>query len=120
MGCLHEALKIVQGAIGRMHVLVVGDVIAIIAQGRGIKRQQPESRDPQILQIVQLLCQSWKIADPIAITVVEGPHVEFVDDGVLIPKRIGMGQAWVCHGCSLLLCSASERARRVVQVRAFM
>ncbi len=52
MGCLHEALKIVQGAIGRMYVLVVGDVIAIIAQGRGIKRQQPERRDSQILQIV--------------------------------------------------------------------
>ena len=81
-----------------MHVLVVGDVIAIIAQGRGIKRQQPECRDPQVLQIVQLLGQSWKITDAIAVTVVEGPHVEFVDDPCFsgLIEQIHDGDI---HGC---------------------
>ena len=49
VGFLEELPEIRQRAVAGMHVVVVGDVVAVVAQRAGIKRQQPEGRDPQAL-----------------------------------------------------------------------
>src|SRR2546421_9726868 len=74
-----------------MHTAVISNVIAIITQGRRIERQQPEGGHPEILQIVQLLDKSLKIANAVAITIVEGSYVEFINDRIFVPQRIVMG-----------------------------
>ena len=71
-----------------MDIAVVGNVIAIVAQGRRIEGQQPEGGDAQILQIIELLGQPAKVANAIAIAVVKGADVEFVDDRILVPQGI--------------------------------
>src|SRR5215510_2478749 len=88
MRFLDEHLKIVQGAVVGVHIAVVRNIVAIITEGRGIKRQKPEGRHAEITQIGQLLNKSLEITDAIAIAVIKGPHVEFINDGVLVPERI--------------------------------
>ena len=71
-----------------MDLGVVGDVVAVVAQRRGIKRQQPQRRDAQVLQIVELLRQAAKVADAVVVAVVERADVQLIDDRVLVPLRI--------------------------------
>jgi hypothetical protein len=51
MRLTQEGLEIPQCAVGRMHVGVVGDVVAIVQTRRGIEGEQPERRDAEVLQI---------------------------------------------------------------------
>ena len=69
-----------------MHVEVVGDVVAVVAQGRREERQQPDAGDAQILQVVELLDQALEIADAVVVAVVERLDVQLVDDGVFVPR----------------------------------
>ena len=49
-----KALKSLERAVGRVDLGVVGDVVAVVAQRRGIERQQPERGDAEVLQVVEL------------------------------------------------------------------
>ena len=69
---------------------IVGDVIAVIAAGRRIERQQPERGDSEVLQIVELLGQAGEIADAVIVAVGEGLDVKLIDDGVLVPKLVAV------------------------------
>ena len=53
VGGVEELLEIVQGAVGGIDVDVVGDVVAVVAQGRGKERQEPEAGDAEVLQVVE-------------------------------------------------------------------
>ena len=88
VGLAQELLEIRQRAVIRMDVEVIGNVVAVVAQGRGIERQQPEGGHPQFLEVVELLDQALEIADAVAVAVVKGLDVHFVDDGIFVPERI--------------------------------
>ena len=60
----HEGAEIVHPSIGRVDAAVVGDVVAVVAQRRGIERQEPERGDAEILQIVELAGQARKSPMP--------------------------------------------------------
>ena len=89
LGFLDEALEILHGPEIGIDVAVVGDVVAVVAAGRGIERQQPQRGDAEILQIVELLGQSGEIADAVIVAVGKGLDVELIDDGILVPELIG-------------------------------
>src|SRR5438034_1486938 len=84
----HEVLEIRHPSIGRIDVLVIGDVIAVVAQRRGIEGQQPQRGNTEILQIIELSAQSLEIAAPIVIGVEERLDVKLIDDRVLVPHRL--------------------------------
>jgi hypothetical protein len=89
--CLaHEQLKVSTGPVGRMHVGVVGHVIAVVSQRRRVERQQPDRVDPEVLHVVQPLAQTAEVADAVVIGVVERLDVQLVDDRILVPERIGL------------------------------
>ena len=75
-------------AVARMHALVVGDVIPVVAQRRGIEGEDPQGVDAEPLQVVELLRQPGKVADAVVVAVEEGADVRLVDDRVLVPERI--------------------------------
>ena len=52
---LQERLEIVQRAVARVDVDVVGDVVPVVFERRRKERQQPETGDAQALQVVELL-----------------------------------------------------------------
>ena len=64
---------------------VVGDVVAVVASRRREEREQPQRRDAELDEVVELLGEAPEVADPVAVAVPERPHVDLVDDGVLVP-----------------------------------
>ena len=83
-----EVAEILAGAVGRMDVVVVGDVVAVVAHRRRIERQKPDRVDPELLNVVELVRQSMEIADAILVRIKERLDVQLVDDRVLVPERI--------------------------------
>src|ERR1700726_3781541 len=71
-----------------MHCVVIRDVIAIVAQGRGEEWHEPYRAAPHFPNVVELLFQPSKITDAIPITIVESAYVRLIDDRVLVPKHI--------------------------------
>jgi hypothetical protein len=52
LGAVRELDEVAQRAVTRIHIVVVGDVIAIIAPGRSLERHQPYRGDAEPGQIV--------------------------------------------------------------------
>jgi hypothetical protein len=67
-----ERAEVLERAEVPMHAVVVGDVVAVVAQRRGVERQQPESGDPDLVQVVESLREAVEVADAVAVAVVEG------------------------------------------------
>ena len=87
--CLaQEDAEVIQRAQVGIDALVVGDVVAVVAQRRRVEGQQPERRDAQIVQVVEPLRQAGEIADAVAVAVVERADAQLVDDRVLVPERV--------------------------------
>ena len=94
--------EIIERAEIRIYVKIIGNVVAVVAHRRRIKRQQPDRRDAKFLQIIQLPHEPAKIAHAVAIAVAKCFNVQLVDDGVLEPKRIdGCIGIPLCHGLTL-------------------
>ena len=83
-----KRLEFYERAVARIHRQIVGNVIAIVAKRRRIERHQPQRVDPELLTVIQPLHQPGKVADAIAIAVLERLDVHLVNDGVFEPKRI--------------------------------
>ena len=81
----HKGLEIGHPAVGRIDVLVLGDIVSVVAQRRRIEWQQPQRRDPEILQIVEPAGQPLEIADAIVVGVEECLDVQLIDQRVLVP-----------------------------------
>ena len=88
MGGFDERLEVVEAAVGRLNVLVIRDVVAVVPQRRRVGRQQPQGSHAEVLDVVELLDQSSKVTQAIAVAVVEGLDVNLIQDGVLVPERI--------------------------------
>ncbi len=101
-----EAAKVLHRPEVGIDVAVVGDVVAVVAAGRGVERQQPQRGDAEILQIVELVGQPREIADAVIVAVVKRLHMELVDDGVLVPKLVVAASA---AGTALAFSLASRR-----------
>ena len=88
LGFGDEAAEILHGAEIGIDGAVVGDVVAVVAAGRRIERQQPERGDAELLQIVELFGQSRKVADAVIVAVGKRLDVQLIDDGVLVPELV--------------------------------
>ena len=71
-----------------MNVPVIRDVVAVVFERRREERQQPEARDAEILQVVELTRQPVEVTNPIVVAVEERFDVSFVDDRVLEQERV--------------------------------
>src|SRR5688500_15477946 len=85
---LQQFLEIVERAINRIYGVIISDVVPVIAQRRGIKGQQPKRRNPEILEIIELLGDTAEITDAIAVAIVERSYVRLVNDRVAIPHGL--------------------------------
>ena len=54
---------------------------------------QPDSGDAQVLQVIELLGKTAEIAHAVFVAVVERAYVDFIDDCVFVPERVG-----ICNG----------------------
>ncbi len=90
MRLLDEGAEVAQRAVDRIDVLVIGNVVAVVAHGRRIERQQPDRIHAEALDVVELLGQPRKIAEAVAVLIEKRFDVHLVDDGVLVPERIAV------------------------------
>jgi len=88
VGFAQKPSKIGQGAVGRMDAGVVGDVVAVVAKRRGIKRLQPQRPDPEPLQIIQPRNKTLEIAHAVPVAIGEGTHVQLIENGFLVPHTV--------------------------------
>ena len=59
-----KCLEVLQRAVGRMDARVIGDVVAVVSQRRGIKGQQPERGDAEVLQVIEFFGKPRKSPMP--------------------------------------------------------
>ena len=84
-GLVHQLGEVAEGADPRVNPVEVGDVVAgVLARGR-VHRVQPETGDPEPGQVVEPADQAAQVADAVAVGVLEGLHVEAVEDSFLVP-----------------------------------
>ena len=93
-----EELEVFDGAVAGVNGGVVGDVVAVVAQGRGEEREKPEAGDAQVLEVVETGDETGEVADAVRVRVLEGADVQFVDDCVFVPEWIS-GAAKFLQGC---------------------
>ena len=99
LGFDDEAAEILHGPEIGIDGAVVGDVIAVVAAGRGIERQQPQRGDAEVLQIAELFGQPCEIADAVIVAVGKGFDVKLIDDGILVPELVAVQRGDRQLGC---------------------
>src|ERR1700742_2702304 len=81
-----EVDEVTERAEARVDREVIGDVVAVVAARRSLKRHQPNAGDAKPSQIVQAPDQTDEITDAITVRVHERADLQRVDDGVLVPE----------------------------------
>ncbi len=72
----------------RMHIAVLGDVVAVVAPRRGIEGQQPDGVHAEAGDVVQFLDQAGEVADAVTVGVVKRLQMQLVDHRILVPERV--------------------------------
>ena len=74
-----KVLEICQRAVIGMHAVIVGNVIAPVAIGRGMDGRQPDRIHAQRADIVELEDQAGEITLPVAIAVAETADIDLIN-----------------------------------------
>jgi hypothetical protein len=88
LGAMRELDEIAERAIARIDVIVIGNVITVVAIGRGLERHQPDRGDAEPMQIIEPPHQALEVADAVAVGIHIGADREAIDDGVLVPEVV--------------------------------
>ena len=86
MGFFQELAEVVERAVLRIDVHVIGDVVSVILERRREERLQPDRGDAQILNVVEPLGKAAKVADAVVVAVAKRADVHLIDDGILVPE----------------------------------
>jgi hypothetical protein len=89
-GGAHELDKVAERAEMPVDAVVIDDVVAVVAVGRGIKGHEPEAGHAEVGQVVDALGQAVEVAATVAVAVEESLDVQAVEDGVLPPEVGGI------------------------------
>ena len=90
VGGLEELADVVHRPVVGVDRLVVGDVVAAVAQRTRVHRQQPDAVHAEPLQVVELLRQAAEVAGAVGVAVVEAAQVDLVEERLLEPQRVGL------------------------------
>ena len=79
VGGVEQPLEIRQRAVVGLHALVVGDIVAPVAVGRGMDRREPDPVDAEALDVVELGLDAGQVALAVAVGVEEAADIDVVD-----------------------------------------
>jgi len=88
LGGVRELDEVAERTIGRIDVVIIGDVVAVVLAGRGLERHQPDRVDAEAGEVIEPPAQAGKIADAVAVRVHVGRDGEAIDDRVLVPEIV--------------------------------
>jgi hypothetical protein len=103
MRCLDESADILERAIGRVDGCIVRDVVAIIAERRGIEGQQPDGGGAEIGDVIEAGGQAGEVAIAVAVRIKECPNMGLVDDRVAVQSTTFLLGATCAIACSCAL-----------------
>ncbi len=83
-----QLTKLIEIAVTAVDRGIIGDVVAIVSQGRGKERQDPQGGDAEVLHVIEPFDQPAEIADAVSITVLKCLDVQLVENRVLEPQRV--------------------------------
>src|SRR3954451_7258476 len=83
---IQKRLEVLDCPVARIHRCVVGDVVPVVTQRRGIKRQQPQGVYAQLLQIIQFVGKSAKIAATVPVAIAERADMKLINNRVFVPE----------------------------------
>ena len=105
-----ETVEVGQGAVLRIDVFVVGDVVAEVDLRRWVDGREPDGVDAEVLEVVEALGDALQVADAIEIRVLKAARIDLVDDGVLPPVSSRLEElALGVRCCARRLPSGDER-----------
>ncbi len=82
---LEQVSHVGQVAQARVDGEVVADVVAAVAEGRGVEGQHPHARGAEPAQVVQPLGDAAQVAPAVFVRVGEEAGIELIDDRVGVP-----------------------------------
>ena len=85
---VEELVEVLDRAALGEDVVVVGDVVAAVAQRRGEERRHPQAVDAEPLEVVELLDQALEVTGAVAVGVAERADEHLVEDGRAEPVRL--------------------------------
>ena len=83
----HQSIKILHGAIVRINGVVVGYIVLVIS-GAGVDGHEPQTGDPQLPQVGQLLPQTVQVSDAVAVGVTVGVYEYLIPDPVIVVRAL--------------------------------
>ena len=86
---LDQLHHVAQRAVLGQHGEEVADVVAAVAQRRLVEGQEPDAVDAEPLQVVELVDEAPQVAGAVVVGVGETADEHLVEDGALVPARIG-------------------------------
>src|SRR6516225_2998342 len=98
--------EVVNRAIHRMDVQIIGDVVAVILQRGRKEGQEPQASDTEVLKVIHFLNQTREVTDSIAIAVLKCADVQLIDNGILIPERVSCTSQLFGHPHLMRHCGA--------------
>ncbi|GAA2071124.1 hypothetical protein GCM10009758_10770 [Microbacterium hatanonis] len=84
---------VAEGSVSRIDPVVVLDVVAVVALRRRVERREPQTRDPELGEMVEPLREAAQVADSIVVGVEVGLDVEVLEDRGLPPQIAGVGES---------------------------
>jgi hypothetical protein len=84
---VQEVLDVVHRPVRRVHAVIIGDVVAVVAERGGIEREEPDAVDAEVLHVIQSADQAAEITHAVVVGILERLDVQLVEDGVLVPER---------------------------------
>jgi hypothetical protein len=85
MRLFDEIAEVAQRPVGGIDRFLIRDVVAVVAQRRLVKRQQPDRIGSQRTYVIQPLRQSAEVADAIIVGIRKGSDVKLVNYRIFVP-----------------------------------
>ena len=87
-GLVDQLLHVLHGAVLRVNLPIVADIVAIIRVGGAVHGAQPDGPHPQLLEVVQAADDAGDVPDAVAVGILEAAGVDLVDERVLPPLHL--------------------------------
>src|SRR5262249_51398793 len=96
MRLTYELPEVFTCTVLRVDVVIVGNVVAVILSGRGIEGEYPDRVDAECMDVFESSGQAGEVPDAVVVGILERANVHFVDDRILVPKRVAHGGVGPC------------------------
>ena len=89
----NQAVDVGERAEVRMHVAIVGDVVAPIGVRRRVDRVEPDPTDAEPPEVIEPVDDAGEVADPVAVRIRERARIDLVQNSAL-PPWLGHAQRY--------------------------